>query len=94
MHQFHEFLGVSFLAGFSHLEPLCVGADARHSVPASESEEMRKTKKGAQVRVSLPKALAKASFMYCLPKSQILNPKESLSLFPYEKSIYVGMLSA
>ena len=39
---------------------------------ASESEEMRKTKKGAQVRVSLPKALAKASFIYCLPKSQFL----------------------
>ena len=50
-----------------------VVADARHSVqPASESEEMRKTKKGAQVRVSLPKALAKASFIYCLPKSQFL----------------------
>ena len=45
-----------------------------------------KDQKGAQVRVSLPKALAKASFIYCLPKSQILNPKPFLSLFPFENS--------
>ena len=43
-----------------------------------------KDQKGAQVRFSLPKALAKATFIYFLPKSQILHPKEFLFLFPFE----------